>query len=55
MEIASRMLVEEAVGVVYEAEEHGYHFFHMGEQGGMLRVGHLLLLVVGSLMALFYC
>ena len=39
MEIASRMLVEEAVGVVYEAVEHGYHFFQMGERGGMLRGG----------------
>jgi hypothetical protein len=50
--IASNMRVEELVGVVYEAEEYGYHFFQIGERGGMLRMGHLLLLVVGSGMAL---
>ena len=47
------MRVEESVGVVYETEEHGYEFFQIGERGGVLRVGHLLLLVVGSLMAPF--
>jgi hypothetical protein len=51
--VASKMGVEELVSVVYEAEEHGYHFFQIGERGGMLRMGHLLLLVVGSLMAPF--
>jgi len=47
------MGVEESVGVVCEAEEYGYHFFQIGERGGMLRMGHLLLLVVGSRMAPF--
>jgi len=30
--IASNMRVEELVGVVYKAEEHGYHFFQIGER-----------------------
>jgi hypothetical protein len=50
---ASKMGVEESVGIVNEAEEYTYHFFQIGERGGMLRMGHLLLLVVGSLMAPF--
>ena len=49
--VSSSMGVEEQVGIVYEAEEHGYDFFQIAGRRGMLRVGHLLLLVVGSLMA----
>jgi hypothetical protein len=30
-------------GVVYEAEEHAQSFFQVGERGGMLWLGHLLL------------
>ena len=45
--------VERGVGVVYEAKEHGQSFFQVVEGESMLRVGHLMLLVVGSWMALF--
>jgi len=45
--------VESGVGVVNEAEEDGQGFFQVVEGEGMLRVGHLMLLVVGSWMALF--
>jgi hypothetical protein len=51
--VASKMGVEESVGIVNEAEEYTYHFFQIVERGGMLRMGHLMLLVVGSLMAPF--
>ena len=39
--------VEQDVGVVYEAEEHGQSLFQAGEGGGMLGLDQLLLLVVG--------
>jgi hypothetical protein len=45
--------VEGGVGVVYEAEEYGQRFFQVLEGEGMLGLGHLLLLVVGSWMAPF--
>jgi hypothetical protein len=46
--------VEQGVGVVHEAEEHGQRLFQVDERRGMLGSGHLLLLVVGSRMAPFY-
>jgi hypothetical protein len=51
--VASGMRVEQSVGVVYEAEEHDKSLFQAGEGGGMLGLGHLLLLAVASRMALF--
>jgi hypothetical protein len=39
--VASRaMRVEQCVGVVYEAEEHGQSLFQVGEGGGMVGLGH---------------
>ena len=46
--------VEEAVGVVGEAEEHGHGLFRAGELWVKVRLGHLSLLVEGSRMAPFY-
>jgi hypothetical protein len=46
--------VEEAIGVVDEAEQHGHGLFQAGRLWGRVRVGHLLLLVAGSRMAPFY-
>ena len=51
--VASGAWVEQSVGVVYEAEEHGHCLFQAGERRSMLELGHLLLLVVGSLMVPF--
>jgi hypothetical protein len=45
--------IEGGIGLVYEAEEHAQSFFRRGERQGMLGLGHLLLLVVGSWMAIF--
>jgi len=45
--------VEQRVSVVHETEKDGQSFFQIGKGVDMLGVGHLLLLVVGSLMALF--
>jgi hypothetical protein len=44
--------VEGGVGVINEAEEHAQSLFQAGEGGGMLGLGQLTLLVVGSWMAL---
>jgi len=50
--VATRsMRVEEGVGVVGEAEEHSHSVFRLGEAWGKEGLGHLSLLVVGSLMA----
>jgi hypothetical protein len=46
--------VEQRVSVVHEAEEDAQSFFQIGKRVGMLGLGHLLLLVVGSWMAPFY-
>ena len=46
--------VEETVGVVHEAEEHGERIFQMDERGGMLRSGHPRFLSPGVRMAPFY-
>jgi hypothetical protein len=43
--VASGAWVEQGVDVVYEAEEHGYVLFQAS--GGMLKLDHLLLFVVG--------
>ena len=43
--------VEEAVGVVYEAEQDGDRPFQGGERGGMLRLGHPRFLSLGIRMA----
>jgi len=45
--------VEQRVSVVHEAEKDAQSFFQIGKRVGMLGLGHLLLLVVGSLMAPF--
>ncbi|MDP9425496.1 MAG: hypothetical protein M3P37_05520 [Actinomycetota bacterium] len=45
--------VEDAVGVVYEAEERDRGVFRSGEAWGKVGSGHFLLLVEGSRMALF--
>ena len=37
---SSAMGVEEAVGVIYEAEKHGQSLFQVGLRVGMLSVGH---------------
>ena len=50
--VASGAGIEEAVGVVGEAEQHGQRLFRAGEAWGKVGVGHLLLLVEGSPMAL---
>jgi hypothetical protein len=44
--------VEIGVGVVDESEKHGEGDFRLGECFGMVEAGHLLLLVVGSRIAL---
>jgi hypothetical protein len=51
--VALGLRVEMGVGVVGEAEKHGYYgVFRSREPFGMVKAGHLLLLVVGSRMAL---
>jgi hypothetical protein len=44
--------VEQRVSVVHETEKDGQCFFQIGKRVGMLVLGHLLLLMVGTLMAL---
>jgi hypothetical protein len=50
--VALGLRVEMGVGVVGEAEKHGHGVFRSGEPFGMVKAGHLVLLVVGSRMAL---
>jgi hypothetical protein len=50
--LALGLRVERGVGVVGEAEKHGHGVFRSGEPFGMVKAGHLSLLVVGSRMAL---
>ena len=37
---SSAVGIEQGIGVVYEAEEHGQSFFQVGKRGGMLGLGH---------------
>jgi hypothetical protein len=46
--------VEVRIGIVYEAEQDGESLFRLLKPSGMVSVGHLLLLMEGSLMAPFY-
>jgi hypothetical protein len=46
------MRVEQCVGVVYEAEQHGQSLFQVGKRGGMLGVGHPTFLSLRVRMAL---
>ena len=48
--VASGAGVEEAVGLVGEAEEHDHALFRVGEAWGEVDADHLSLLVVGSRM-----
>ena len=48
----SAMRVEQCVGVVYEAEQHGQSLFQVGKRGGMLGVGHPTFLSLRVRMAL---
>jgi hypothetical protein len=49
---SSAMRVEQCVGVVYEAEQHGQSLFQVGKRGGMLGVGHPTFLSLRVRMAL---
>ena len=46
--------IEQGIGVVYEAEEHGQSFFQMSQRVGMLGVGHPRFLSLRVRMAPLY-
>ena len=50
---SSAVGIEQGIGVVYEAEEHGQSLFQVGERVGMLGVGHPRFLSSGVRMAPF--